>query len=257
MRRTTLILGLVLLSVVLLPGLGEARAGDILTLTYEHDNVVHLAEDFGLPEYLTYGAFSFPQFDPSLGYLMQITGTAKIVHAQYSGVEADNEENPHYGGQAYQEYFTAGGFFELRLTKVPHPSQAAGFSINGGTSSKYLEADNELGGGAADFMGTDYGSYWAGPTYNLSGSSSVVPEVPIEYAADDPYIGHYVGTGSVDVDYRVESCIIAYVTRCEKKYHFGDVTVDATLQYTYEVPEPATLSLLAVGVFAVIRRKRR
>ena len=254
MRHTFIPVGVLLLAVVLQP-IGSAEAGEIKTLTYQTGNILHQAGGFDLPNSHTYGVFQFPQFDPSQGYLMQIEGTATIVNAQWSRVQADNEEIINQSsGQAYMEYFTAGGY--LRLGLSDHPTQDTLIEIWGGKASIYLEDDNEPGGGAADFAGTDYGSFSAGPTLNKSDSAIATVEVPIEHAQDDPWIGHYVGTGMVDVDYLVESAIIAYVARCEKIYTFGDVTVSGTIEYTYEVPEPATLGMLILGGLLMLGHKR-
>ncbi len=255
MRHTFIPIGVLLLAVVLQP-IGSAEAGEIKTLTYQSGDILHQAGNFILPADHTYGVFQFPQFDPSLGYLMQIKGTATIVEAQWSRVQADNEESIYYGGQAYGEGFWAGGY--LRTGLSDNPMENTVIEIWGGkVFPVILQADNEPDDGDADFAGTDWYSYSAGPTYNVSDSAIATLVVPIEHAQDDPYIGHYVGTGDVNVDYVVESCIIAYVARCEKIYTFGDVTVSATIEYTYEVPEPATLGLLLLGGLTLLRRRRK
>lgn len=177
---------------------------------------------------------SLLEFDPSIGTLTKVT--FELFANTSSGTIAwDNEAliasdvTLGIGAEVTAKALTA-------LTAVAVPLQT-------GTSS--VDADND---GAADFIGTDSFSVTGGTG---SDTDSVSTTVPAELAL-------YIGTGSFDV--LMSSGTETFLSTTGGYGPIDPVTgiTDGTVKVTYTyIPEPATMSLLALGGLALLRRKRR
>ena len=83
----------------------------------------------------------------------------------------------------------------------------------------------------------------------LSGQTLAFPSV--DWVSD--YRGYFTGTGTVDGD----ASVFLQVSGSGYLPTNTSANGSAILTYTYQVPEPSALSLLAVGLGLVLRRSRR
>lgn len=241
-------------------GAATVHAGPILTVTYSSGDVLYPAGGFThTPHYYLSGQFALPQFDTSWGRLLEVKATPELVRGDWGKAEADNEESIHYSGDAYREYFSVAGYFRGALLDQAHWPVVDYWEIKGLTGSRDLDADNEQPHPRpADFMGTDYGMFSGGPVFNRKEVLTLLPEMPPGVPQEaDPVVGKFVGSGTVNIDYVVDSSLVVYVDRCARRYTHGDVVVAMELRYTYDVPEPATLALVALAAPALLVRRRR
>jgi hypothetical protein len=179
---------------------------------------------------------TLPQFDPSLGTLLSVTLT--LDASTFAGTIAwDNEASiPSDVTLGIGAEITATAM--STLTTVALPMQTG--------SADDIDADND---GAADFIGTDsFGVFGGIGSDSDSDSTSVIAEMI-------PFIG--IGTFPV----MAESTVATYLTTdggfgpIDPRPGLTEGTV--TVEYEYAVPEPATMTLLAVGGLGVISRRRR
>ncbi len=176
---------------------------------------------------------TLPQFNPALGTLLSVT--LQLDANTFAGsIDWDNEA-------AIPTDVTLGIGAEVTATA---PSALAVIAVPLQLGSALgVAADND---GAADFIGTDSFSVSGG-----SGSDSDSNTLSSGFAS---YIG--TGTFSTTISSLVQNFLSTTGGFGPIQQTPGSVDGMVTVTYNY-VPEPATMSLLAVGGLAVLKRRRR
>ncbi len=175
------------------------------------------------------------KFDPGLGTLTKVT-LELDANTDSGSIKWDNEASiPSDIVMGIGAEVTATAPLGLiALTAIPLQS-----------GSGTVAADND---GAADFLGTD--------SFGITGGSGNDSDSDFTQSSLATFIATFAGE---TFDTTVDSVVSTYLYTTGGYGPIDSVPgmTDGTITVTYEyVPEPATMSLLAVGAVALLRRRR-
>ncbi|MBN1941776.1 MAG: PEP-CTERM sorting domain-containing protein [Phycisphaerae bacterium] len=260
MRRTTThrVIFAAALSVLCLPAI-STKAGEITSISYT-DQRMYMAVDFDMASdhIIQDNYFNLRRFDPSLGDLRQVRFTMTIVSADWSKMEVDNEGETSY----YQELYV-GGYLYYDYPICQAPSWYFHYDteiLSGPMQTRIVQPDSDL---EPDFEGTDYVSY-SGSLDQSKSRTHVLDPFPehtgpqndnpsfYEFVRHDESYPEYIEGMQFSVASAMASPYFMYTAR---RHTNGDVTIQAEVEYIYEVPEPATMVCLAAGGLALLRKR--
>ncbi len=219
---------LIITAVVMLCSVSMASAA---TLSY--------STSFG-PDAVTSVGYNkpLPQFNPALGTLDSVTIELYVLNSG-SSLLWDNESLiPTAVTLSIGATVTATAPSTLVVVAVPLQT--------GGPTG--VTADEIPDDGAGDFAGPDYFGIFGG-TGNDTQSNQLLIN-----------LGPYIGTGNFNTWIESVANVIIETTGGESgaiSSDAGDFEGTIEVTYDYTVPEPATMSLLAVGSLAMLKRRRR
>jgi len=247
-------------AVVCMSLVSAASAGEILTLAHT-DSYAFTPSNFNAdPLGQVMGEFMLPKFDPSLGNLQMVEITMSLNSAGFSQIKIDSERAD-YG---YGQHLMAGGYLMSQFPYIGPDTTwttvSQGVLLYGSKSFAELGVDSD---DTPDFTGSDSASKSGSLLVGKSDGATINPMPdfvgPANYnPAFIEYI-HWPGDypNISGTSFLAASAMVSpYYSDVERQLYNGNVDISATVTYTYEVPEPATMSLLALGVMAMIRRRR-
>ena len=237
---------LLAVSVLLLAAAPNASADSITHGLTLHDN-----GGSGYGPLLGYtGSFDVPQFDDLFG-TRTLTEARLLVYIESS-----------YGKNEFDNEAFGGGTVTLAIgswvrVQGPEPLVGSRLSVTAdAVESVTAPISGDTDGIPADFLGADY--------LSITGTSSTDTKSAGKTAAADlaPYIGTGVVTFVFDGGRSTAGTILTAAGW--QRIDWPGFTTPPLHNYTFEtlvtyeyVPEPATLSLLALGGLAMIRRRRK
>jgi hypothetical protein len=231
--------GISAMAAVLAMGLawGAAARADVFAYTVEDTN-----GGGGYPSG-SGGTFTVPQYnDPGGKPLLKVTLTV-IGHSTGGSTTVDNQA-------AFAGTATAGIGTEIRISG-PTPALGSILIVRADPVNSVtgpVAASNEVTFGA-DFVGTD--------SLTATGTGATDTQSAFKTSAADltPYQG--AGTVSFDFTTSTNAPTVLDTGFGSNLVVFGDIRSIYTATVTYEaLPEPATMSLLALGGLAMLRRRK-
>jgi hypothetical protein len=238
-----------------------ASAGEILTLTHT-DSYAFTSSNFNAaPLGGVTGQFMLPKFDPDLGDLQKVEITMSMDSVGLSQIRIDSE-NPDFG---YGQILMAGGYLSAQFPYIG-PDTAwtttqQGVLLYGSKSHVELGVDDDVN---PNFTGPDSALH-SGPQYVSKSDGATINPQPghVGPVNSNPAFFEYVQWPDESLNIRdtwfaaASATVSPYYDDVARQLTNGDVDISATVTYTYEVPEPGTLSLLALGGLAMLRRRRK
>jgi hypothetical protein len=256
---TNLVVLVAALSVLCLPVI-PVKAGEITSVSYT-DLRSYTAADFDMASdhIIQDNYFNLRMFDASLGDLRQIRFTMTIVSADWSKMEVDNEATC-----SYYEELHVGGYLYYDYPRCQEPDwyfQYVTTVLSGSMQVTTVPSDSD---DEPNFSGPDY-VYYSGSLDESKSRTHILNPLP-EHSG--PQNGNPVFNPFVRFDesypeyiegmrFSVASAMASpYYMYTARRHTNGDVTIQAEVEYVYETPEPATLTLLILGGSVILHRRK-
>ncbi|MBN1555093.1 MAG: hypothetical protein JXA11_10125 [Phycisphaerae bacterium] len=242
--------------------ISSMQADEIETITYSEE-YSFTASDFNSQQYgYIGGMFLLPRFDTSMGHLQQVEFVMTLVSGSWSQIQIDSER----ADFGYGQHLTAGGWFlysypyigeETAWTTVPY----GGILHGKGAEFHELSIDTD---DTPDFIGTDAASISGSLGMMSKSDGSTITPLPDFPGPDNenPAFIEYIQHPNEDPNitntwFEVASSMCSpYYDDVVRTRTNGNVTIRGEVKYTYEVPEPVSLSLFGFIGTVLLRRRR-
>ncbi len=243
------------------PFVAGALAGPIETISF-YDSRSYTSGQFDTvpPGNILWEAFMLPRFDPSMGQLQEVTITVGLLSGGFSVSRMDNEA-PHSDGT----HMFAGGYI---MTNIPFANEMSGWVPMGmgallyGSTSGIVDLTEDTDPGGPDFVGTDAATHSGmllSPKYE-SATTTPLPGFPGPGNENPAFIGFIEedGLNFIEMPFYVASAMVSPIhENIERQFSNSNVSVQAEVRYTYEVPGPGAVSLALLSLTALSGSRRR